>query len=193
MSDKRKISQICDDDDDDDDDPRGSPCIVHKQASLTLYVGDREILCQNVDQYMHDVAKQCTGDGSFPRFMEHQRFFVGAIEYVSDADEDDGQVRFFLSGYDLATSISERTTRVIVGILDTEQLVPSIQDFLRPYNREKPHEWSVQLWDSTETYLKKRIGYVENLSLASAKRRLITMILTDIGVRHAPNGVWIKK
>ena len=184
MASKRKFDQC------DEDEMFGSPCKIIEHTSRVFDVGGFKMLGHKVDEYMSEIAASYTGDPDIPQLMEHQRFFVGAIVFLSDNDE--GLVEFFLSGYDVRKRIDRNAQKVAIGILDADNLVLSIQSFLYPYGLEKPHEWSVNLFESTEHYLKRRIAYVHNISMFNAKRFLVSAVLIGIGIRHAPSGVWDK-
>lgn len=191
---RKRLASTMDEQDSSTLSPEGSPTVVGVSQAI------RPKTFREIDAHLEQVARVVSRKPYMAKTMQTQRFFLGAVLKVDDADE--GHVFFGFSAEILRAYIlgkergSSRTFKhVIVAALDGDHPVESVRNFLAPLGLDAAHKWAVELSEEMDFFLLQRWCHVNKLGKKEGKRRMRAYFLQEtLGIREVPpGGVWYKE
>lgn len=176
-----------------DDDPCGSPSVMVRANLATLTV---TALRGEVNAHMESEARRRWRHEYRAATIGEQHLILCVVTRISH--DDVGRVWFGLDDHDVARALRldgglKRVTSVEVAVLDADNLVDEIREFLTPRGLAAPHEWMEEL-AVLERHLTTRIQYMLGGSRRAARAHLYNALMTQTGLsRQAPpGGIWVR-
>lgn len=192
--DRTALSPPLDELPDEDDQPCGSPQSVMVRGNLRAITVTA--LRGEVNAYMEAEARRRWGHEYCAATAAEQHLILCMVTRLSP--DDLGRVWFGLEDYDVACALRldgglARVHSVEVAVLDADNLVDEVRDFLAPRALAAPHQWMEPLYQ-LERHLITRVQYMLGMSRREARAHLYSALMTQTGLsrRAPPGGIWVR-